>query len=146
MHAKKHSSNFTNFSKRWLSFKTQFNVEFLLPVTGSRKMLGIIPATIGIATTIFFTSRICWILFGCFHIFFVSFLIIDPQLLLIFSDTVNRTLHNESKYSESFEKEKYIITAKKKWSFPLRISSVNVTFTEEILNRKLHFLCSVWQV
>ena len=35
----------------------------------------------------------------------------------------------------------------KKWSFPLRISSVNVTsdlvtFTEEILNGKLHFLCS----
>ena len=39
-----------------------------------------------------------------------------------------------------------------KWSFPLRISSVNtttpqeivdfVTFTEEILNRILHFLCS----
>ena len=36
----------------------------------------------------------------------------------------------------------------KKRSFPLRISSVNataglVTFTEEILNGKLHFLCSV---
>ena len=40
----------------------------------------------------------------------------------------------------------------KKWSFPLRISSVNVTksqfpanlvtFTEEILNEKLKFLCS----
>ena len=40
-----------------------------------------------------------------------------------------------------------------KWSFPLRISSVNVTksaencglvtLTEEILNGKLHFLCSV---
>ena len=40
-----------------------------------------------------------------------------------------------------------------KWSFPLRISSVNVTkstvpcclatFTEEILNGELHFLCSV---
>ena len=40
----------------------------------------------------------------------------------------------------------------KKRSFPLRISSVNViksaepadlvTFTEEILNEKLHFLCS----
>ena len=35
----------------------------------------------------------------------------------------------------------------KKWSFPLRVSSVNVipaylvTFTEEILNGKLHFLC-----
>ena len=27
-------------------------------------------------------------------------------------------------------------------SFPLRLSSVNVTFTKEILNRKLHFLCS----
>ena len=32
-----------------------------------------------------------------------------------------------------------------KWSFPLRISSVNnlVTFTVEILNGKLHFLCRV---
>ena len=36
----------------------------------------------------------------------------------------------------------------KKWSFPLRISSVNVeaadlaTFAEEILTVKLHFLCS----
>ena len=42
---------------------------------------------------------------------------------------------------------------RKKWSFPLKISSVNVTnslfpaesviFTEEILNEKLHFLFSV---
>ena len=37
----------------------------------------------------------------------------------------------------------------KKWSLPLTISSVNVTsvndftFTEEILNGKLHFLCSL---
>ena len=40
----------------------------------------------------------------------------------------------------------------KKWSFPLRISSVNVTksqetadlvtFTEEILDGKVHFLCN----
>ena len=32
-----------------------------------------------------------------------------------------------------------------KWSFPLGISSVNLTnfgFTEEILNGKFHFLCS----
>ena len=45
------------------------------------------------------------------------------------------------------------MTLHKKWSFPFRISSVNVnnpqetadlvTFTEEILNGKLHFLCSV---
>ena len=42
----------------------------------------------------------------------------------------------------------------KKWSFPLRTSSVNVTkstvscgfvkFTEETLNEKLHFLYSAW--
>ena len=48
------------------------------------------------------------------------------------------------------------ITLHKKWSFPLRIFSVNVTkpqfpadfltFTEEILNEKLHFLCSVTKV
>ena len=45
------------------------------------------------------------------------------------------------------------MTLHKKWSFPLRISSINVTksagncelviFTEEILNGKLGFLCSV---
>ena len=42
------------------------------------------------------------------------------------------------------------LTLHKKWSFPWRISSVNViksagnlvTFTDEILNGKLHFLCS----
>ena len=46
-----------------------------------------------------------------------------------------------------------LLTMHKKWSFLLRISSVNVaksvettdlvTFIEEILNGKLHFLCSV---
>ena len=46
-----------------------------------------------------------------------------------------------------------VLTLHKKWSFLLRISLVNVTksqetahlvtFTEEILNGKLHFLCSV---
>ena len=30
----------------------------------------------------------------------------------------------------------------KKWSFQLRISSVNVTFTEQTFNGFLHFLCS----
>ena len=35
------------------------------------------------------------------------------------------------------------INTAKKWCFPLRISLVNVTFTEEILNGKLYFLCSV---
>ena len=44
------------------------------------------------------------------------------------------------------------MTLHKQWSFPLRISSVNadesavpvdfVTFTEGIVNGKLHFLCS----
>ena len=52
----------------------------------------------------------------------------------------------------------FILSLHKQWSFLLRISSVNVTksavfcgfgadlvtFTEEILNRKLYFLCSVW--
>ena len=46
----------------------------------------------------------------------------------------------------------YLTYCTKTWSFPLRISSVNmtksadadlVTFTEEIFNVKLHFLCSV---
>ena len=43
------------------------------------------------------------------------------------------------------------ISVHKKWSFPLRISSINVTksigncgFTEEILNEKLHFLSSIY--
>ena len=41
-----------------------------------------------------------------------------------------------------------VISLNKKWSFPLRIFSVNVTadlvtYTEEILIGKLHFLCSV---
>ena len=43
-----------------------------------------------------------------------------------------------------------LFTLHKKWSFPLRISSVNVTkftdlvtFTEETFNGKLQFLCSV---
>ena len=42
------------------------------------------------------------------------------------------------------------VTLHKKWSFSLKISSVNVTnstascrFTEEVLNGKLHFLCIV---
>ena len=36
-----------------------------------------------------------------------------------------------------------MVTLHKKWSFPIRIFSVAdlVTFTEEILNGKLHFLC-----
>ena len=47
----------------------------------------------------------------------------------------------------------YVLTMHKKWSFRLRMSSVNatksagncrlVTFTEEIFDRKLHFSCSV---
>ena len=35
-----------------------------------------------------------------------------------------------------------IIRCNKKWSFLSKISSVIVTFTEEILNGKLYFLCS----
>ena len=56
------------------------------------------------------------------------------------------------KYSKSYSNSILKLIKKhslhKKWSFPLRISSVNVTtadlvwFTEEILNGKLHFLCS----
>ena len=44
-----------------------------------------------------------------------------------------------------------LLSLLKKWSFPLRIFSENVTksarmvtFTGEILNEKLNFLCSVW--
>ena len=37
-----------------------------------------------------------------------------------------------------------LLSLHKKWSFSLTIFSVNVTFTEEILNGKLQFLCSVF--
>ena len=45
------------------------------------------------------------------------------------------------------DKQDKQISLYKKRSFPLRISSTAdlVTFTKEILNRKLHFLCSVWE-
>ena len=36
-----------------------------------------------------------------------------------------------------------VITLHSRWSFPLRIFSINVTYTEEILNWKLRFFCSV---
>ena len=44
------------------------------------------------------------------------------------------------------------VSMHKKWSLPLGISSVNatksdlLTFTEETINRKLHFLCSMSSV
>ena len=62
-------------------------------------------------------------------------------ILMIFETTMTSAKKNENDTQ----------TLYKKWSFPLRISSVNVnksvisplvTFTEEILNRKLHSLCS----
>ena len=37
-----------------------------------------------------------------------------------------------------------LLSLHKKWSFSLTIFLVNVTFTEEILNGKLQFLCSVF--
>ena len=56
---------------------------------------------------------------------------------------------NELFFSATSEYSDSVIyaTLHKKWSFPLRISSENVTadlvtFTEEILNRKLYLLCS----
>ena len=54
-----------------------------------------------------------------------------------------RWLHLKMRFFTSFH-------CTKKWSFRSRISSVNVTksglvtFTPEILNGKLHFLCTVW--
>ena len=50
--------------------------------------------------------------------------------------------NNDSESSECLCKEESL---HKEWRFPLRVSSVNVTIcdhTEEILNGKLHFLCS----
>ena len=42
MHAKNSFSSFNIHSKRWMSFKTQFKIEFLLPGTGSRNLLEIV--------------------------------------------------------------------------------------------------------
>ena len=42
---------------------------------------------------------------------------------------------------EDWGNNSHIFTLHRKWSFPIRISSV--TFTKEILYGKLHFLCSV---
>ena len=60
---------------------------------------------------------------------------------------INKFTDDTGKALDSF------VALDKKWSFPLSISSENVTksagncwfvtFTEEILNGKLHFLCSV---
>ena len=59
--------------------------------------------------------------------------------------------NNFNTFKYDFKKQ-YVKTwhCTKKWSFPLRISSVNVTkfaglvtFTEKILNGKFHSLCSV---
>ena len=61
------------------------------------------------------------------------------------------TIQNEFLGNRKIESTKYFCGkhCKKKWSFPLRISSVNmtkfpdlVTFTDEILNGKLHFSLS----
>ena len=67
-------------------------------------------------TTIFLTEHLWWLLLGCFS-FKLLTQFLFPRVALY-----------------------------KKWSFSLRISSVNVnksTFAEGILNGKLHFLCSV---
>ena len=68
----------------------------------------------------------------------------------LFGSGLKLILHWKAKSSIHFQ----IITLdKKKWSFPLRISSVYVTksagncgFTKEILNWKLHFLWSVTEL
>ena len=44
---------------------------------------------------------------------------------------------------EEFNVEEHL-SLHKKWGFSLRASSVNVIFTEETLNRKLHFTCSAY--
>ena len=71
--------------------------------------------------------------------------------------TVNFLQNFYTKYlratAQSFTGSIQCLLLHKKWSFPLRISSVKVTksafpanlviFTEEILNRKLPYLCSI---
>ena len=63
---------------------------------------------------------------------------------------IKTTWYNEKLIHEKYENLNVDsdTTLHKKWKFPLRVSSGNektvdlVTFTEEILNGKLHFLCS----
>ena len=67
--------------------------------------------------------------------------------------TVSKFLTFWLKIFWSLDQMIYLKIMNKNWSFPLRISSVNVTksavpadlvtFIEEILNGKLHFLCSL---
>ena len=66
--------------------------------------------------------------------------------------TARKARRKRKACKRQMHKETKARTLHKKWSSPLRISSVNVakqqgtvdlvTFTEEILNGKLHFLCS----
>ena len=51
-----------------------------------------------------------------------------------------RLLHRNATHTEKISMKSNSLH--KKWSFPLRISSVNVTFTEQTFNGFLHFLCS----
>ena len=51
-----------------------------------------------------------------------------------------RFLSDDVFHQNSWVSLKWILTLYKKWSFPLLIL---VTFTQEISNEKLHFLCSV---
>ena len=63
-------------------------------------------------------------------------------------------ISNQDEIWEDFSTISWKRSLHKKWSFRLRISSVNVTkcegncgfghITEEVLNGKLHFLCSIW--
>ena len=66
---KKSFYSFNVFPKRWLSFKTQFKIEFLLPGTSSWKVLGIIPAYVHKFPHGFnFASKVLLVLFWKFHL------------------------------------------------------------------------------
>ena len=76
----------------------------------------------------------------------------NHKLYLI--DLSSYSLHELEDSGGQLQPYSWLPSLYKKWSFPLRISSVNVTqsavscnlvtFTEEILNGKFHFLCSAY--
>ena len=81
-----------------------------------------------------------------------------PENLLQFNFLQYWDIHLGTRQGSMIDLFAKILTLHKKWSFPLKTSSVRpnpqkiadlVTFTEETLHGKLHFLCCVncfWQL
>ena len=78
-----------------------------------------------------------------------SSILVTLYFLLLFPNKVCPVSWKELSFFTSISHCNWLKTLHKKWSFPLKISSVNVnvnpdlvTFTEEIFNGKFNFLCS----